>query len=79
MLLTQGNRELRKDGIFTWSIPALSARLNNGENVVTCPNAGVCAKLCYARSGTYRFSNVRQAHVRITRRREEASQTKEKK
>jgi len=64
MLLTTGNSELRKDGIFTWSIPALNARLSNGHNFVTCPNAGVCANLCYARSGTYMFSNVRAAHLR---------------
>ena len=63
-MLTSGNSELRKDGIFTWSIPALNARLTNGNNFVTCPNAGICANLCYARSGTYMFSNVRAAHLR---------------
>jgi len=62
-LLTNGNRELAKDGIFTWSLPALNARVD-GHNVVVCPNAGVCANLCYARSGTYNFSNVKAAHVR---------------
>lgn len=61
-LLTNGNAELAKSGIFTWSLPALSARV--GENVVmTCPNAGICANLCYARVGTYRFSNVKAAHT----------------
>lgn len=62
-LLTNGNRELAKDGIFTWTLPALNARLTNGKNHVTCPNAGICANLCYARSGTYNFSNVRRAHL----------------
>ena len=62
--LRQGNSELRKDGIFVWSIPALNARLSDGSNFVTCPNAGICAKLCYARSGTFNFSNVRAAHLR---------------
>ena len=62
--LRQGNSNLRRDGIFVWSIPALNARLSDGTNVVTCPNAGVCAKLCYARSGTYQFSNVKAAHTR---------------
>jgi hypothetical protein len=28
----------------------------------TCPNAGICAVGCYARSGTYAFSNVKSAH-----------------
>jgi len=63
-LLTNGNRELAKDGVFTWSLPALSARLSSGQRVTTCPNAGACARLCYARSGTYNFSNVKAAHVR---------------
>ena len=63
-LLKKGNRELAADGIYTWSIPALNTRLSDGRNFVTCPNAGVCAKLCYARSGTYNFSNVKAAHTR---------------
>lgn len=62
--LRQGNSNLRRDGIFVWSIPALNARLSDGSNVVTCPSAGVCAKLCYARNGTYQFSNVKAAHTR---------------
>ena len=62
-LLTNGNRELAKDGVFTWTLPALNARLSNGKNHVTCPNAGICAKLCYARSGTFNFSNVKRAHL----------------
>jgi len=62
-LLSRGNADLAKDGIFTWSIPALNARLSDGSNVVTCPNAGICANLCYARVGTYRFSNVKAAHT----------------
>jgi hypothetical protein len=63
--LTEGNSELRASStrIFTWSLPALNARVDE-KNVVTCPNAGACAKLCYARSGTYRFSNVLEAHTR---------------
>ena len=62
-LLTNGNRELAKDGIFTWTLPALNARLSNGKNHITCPNAGICANLCYARSGTYNFSNSKKAHL----------------
>lgn len=63
-LLTNGNRELRADGIFTWTLPALAAKLSTGKNMLVCPSAGVCAQLCYARSGTYNFSNVKKAHVR---------------
>jgi hypothetical protein len=62
-LLTKGNRELAKDGIFSWSIPALSSATDFGFTV-TCPSAGACAALCYARTGTYRFSNVKAAHRR---------------
>jgi hypothetical protein len=62
--LTNGNRELKADGIFTWSLPALATKLSTGANFLTCPNAGVCAQLCYARSGTYNFSNVKAAHTR---------------
>jgi hypothetical protein len=62
-LLTKGNRELAKDGIFTWSIPALSTQTDFGF-VTTCPSAGACAALCYARNGTYQFQNVRAAHRR---------------
>ena len=61
-LLTNGNAELAKSGIFTWSLPALSARVGE-KTVMTCPNAGICSKLCYARVGTYRFSNVKAAHI----------------
>jgi hypothetical protein len=63
-LLTNGNSELRADGIFTWTLPALATKLDNGLNVLVCPNAGACAQLCYARSGTYNFSNVKAAHNR---------------
>lgn len=61
-LLTQ-NSELRPDGIFNWSIPALAAKLSDGSNFKTCPNAGACANLCYARNGTYNFSNVKARHT----------------
>jgi hypothetical protein len=62
--LLSTNRELRAQRIAVWSIPALSAELPDGRRVKTCPNAGACASLCYARSGTYNFSNVKAAHVR---------------
>lgn len=62
--LRQGNRDLRRSGIYVWSIPALYATLSDGSRFVTCPNAGVCGAACYATFGTYRFSNVRAAHLR---------------
>ncbi|MEU3625661.1 hypothetical protein BS329_38810 [Amycolatopsis coloradensis] len=61
-LLRNGNRRLAALNVYTWTIPALSARID-GVTIRTCPAAGVCAKgACYALAGTYRWSNVRQAH-----------------
>lgn len=62
-LLTQ-NSELRPHGIWNFSIPAWFTRLSDGRLFVTCPNAGACAKVCYARNGTYNFKNVKAAHTR---------------
>lgn len=61
-LLSQ-NSELRPDGIFNWTLPAFAIKLTSGENFNVCPNAGACASFCYARNGTYLFSNVRGRHV----------------
>lgn len=63
-MLSSGNSELRADGIYTWSIPALATKLSDGKNFLTCPNAGACAQLCYARNGTYLFRNVKAAHTK---------------
>ena len=62
-LLTQ-NSELRPHNVWNWTIPAWFVRLPNGSIFHTCPNAGVCAQVCYARNGTYRFRNVAAAHMR---------------
>jgi hypothetical protein len=62
-LLTQ-NSELRKVGVYNWTLPALGARLPDGTVFSTCPQAGVCAQFCYARNGTYLFPAVKAAHVR---------------
>lgn len=63
-LLSSGNSDLRRDNIYTWSLPAWVTPLDDGRTVNTCPSAGVCAKLCYARRGAYRFGNVVRAHKR---------------
>lgn len=65
-LLTQ-NSNLRPFRIWNWTIPAWYTRLEDGTIFKTCPQAGVCAKLCYARNGTYLFKNVKQAHDRNLR------------
>ncbi len=60
-LLTQ-NSELRRIGVWNWSLPAWAGRLPDGRTYNTCPSAGVCRKACYALSGTYRFRNVKARH-----------------
>lgn len=62
-LLTQ-NRELKREGIWNWTLPAWAGRLPDGRTYNTCPQAGVCAKACYALNGTYRFPAVKAAHQR---------------
>lgn len=64
MALFTQNSELKPHGIFNWTIPAWYVRRADGSIFKTCPNAGACAKVCYARNGTYRFSNVIAAHTR---------------
>lgn len=61
-LLTQ-NTKMKKSSekgltVVNWTIPAFQSK----TGLKTCPNAGLCAAGCYARSGTYLFSNVQRAH-----------------
>lgn len=63
-LLTNSNRNLARDRIWTWTLPALAARLPDGRTIRTCPSAGICAQACYARVGAYMFPAVKAAHVR---------------
>ncbi|WP_331731706.1 GP88 family protein [Streptomyces sp. NBC_00073] len=62
-LLTQ-NSDLRRIGVFNWTLPAFVIEMPDGSHFNVCPQAGECAKFCYARVGTYRFKNVRAAHIR---------------
>jgi len=61
-LFTQ-NKDLKKTGIYGWTLPAHWVKLTNGTKFNTCPSAGVCAAFCYAKNGTFMFSNVRKAHT----------------
>lgn len=58
------NRYLRRFGIYGFSIPALAGKLPDGRKYVTCPTAGVCARACYARAGTYKIPSVLAKHQR---------------
>ncbi len=60
-LLTQ-NRELKAIGVWNWSLPAWAGRLPDGRTYNTCPAAGICAQVCYARNGSYRWPVVRHRH-----------------
>lgn len=61
-LLTQ-NRRLREFGIWNWTLPAWAGRFaDTGQTYNTCPSAGVCSQVCYARVGAYRWPAVRRKH-----------------
>lgn len=63
-LLGTGNSKLKKTEkyfgvkIFNFSIPAGN---DKASGKITCPFAGSCLKLCYAKKGMYKFSNVERA------------------
>ncbi|MFD5321145.1 hypothetical protein [Streptomyces sp. NPDC127098] len=60
-LLTQ-NREMRAIGVWNWTLPAWAGRLPDGRTYNTCPSAGVCSSVCYARHGTYTWPQVKAKH-----------------
>lgn len=60
-LLTQ-NREMRAIGVYNWTLPAWAGQLPDGRTYNTCPSAGVCRQVCYARHGTYLWPVVRAKH-----------------
>jgi len=57
--LSQNSKMKKMTGVktFNWGIPAFIS----DTGMRTCPNAGICAKGCYAKQGTYVWSNVAQA------------------
>lgn len=60
MALLTRNTKMRKATlkIYNFTLPAFLSQ--NGTKI--CPNAGQCAKWCYAKQGTYNFSNVKRKH-----------------
>lgn len=62
MYLTQ-NREMKADGVWNFTLPAWVIELEDGSHFNVCPNAGACAKFCYARNGTYLFPKVKGKHL----------------
>lgn len=51
------NAKLKRDGIFSWGIPAYRSE----TGLVTCPAASKCIKGCYARNGFYVMPSVKLA------------------
>lgn len=54
---SRGNRKVSKLGAVSFGIPAYRA----ADGFATCPKAGACAAVCYARQGMYIMPNVRAA------------------
>lgn len=50
--------------IWKWTLPAWAGRLPDGRTYNTCPSAGICRDMCFARAGTYRFPSTLRAHER---------------
>lgn len=57
------NREMKADGVWNFTLPAWVVELPDGSHFNVCPNAGACAKFCYARNGTFLFPKVRGKHL----------------
>lgn len=53
---------MRQIGAWNWSLPAFAGRLPDGRTYNTCPSAGICRHVCYARHGTYTWPVVRSKH-----------------
>lgn len=62
--LLRQNRELRAIGVWNWTLPAWAGRFPapDGRTYNTCPSAGICRHVCYARHGTYTWPVVRARH-----------------
>lgn len=53
---------MRQIGVYNWTLPAWAGRLPDGRTYNTCPSAGICRQVCYARHGTYLWPAVRAKH-----------------
>ncbi len=62
MKLLTHNADLKKTGVWAWTLPAHFVTIESGEKFYTCPNAGIWGAFCYAKTGTFQFSNVKKAH-----------------
>lgn len=63
MSLLSQNRKMKKTSdndivVYNFGIPALKSE----TGLSTCPNAGLCAVGCYAKSGAYLWDNVKNAY-----------------
>ncbi len=60
-LITQ-NRAMKSIGVWNWTLPAWAGRFPDGRTYNTCPSAGICSSVCYARHGTYSWPQVLAKH-----------------
>lgn len=58
--LSASNSKLKRDGIWSFSIPAYKSE----SGKVTCPGAKDCIQGCYARGGFFLVPSVRKAYER---------------
>jgi len=49
-------------GVWNWTLPAWAGWYLDDRTYNTCPSAGICADVCYARNGTYRWPVVLARH-----------------
>lgn len=65
----KGNAKLKKTGTIGFGIPALKSK----SGFKTCPMAGKCAAVCYARQGAYTWPstiNAREFNLEMARRKD---------
>ncbi|WP_219729321.1 GP88 family protein [Streptomyces noursei] len=64
VLLRRMRSSCATEKVWKWSIPAWSGRLPDGRPYNSCPSAGECRKMCYARAGMFMIPSVLRAHQR---------------
>lgn len=57
-LLKSGNSKLKRDGIYSFSLPAY----RSASGKLVCIGAKNCIKGCYARTGFFRMSSVQKSY-----------------
>ena len=64
VLLRKMRSNCAASNVWKWTLPASAGKLPDGRNYNTCPSAGVCRELCFARAGTFMIPSTLAAHQR---------------